>query len=76
LGEAVEVCSPAVSHGARPLFSCSRCFGRKFSASDVSFAAKILDRRRFGHPNNSKTLAVSPLMLVNEYHGLQRWHDS
>jgi hypothetical protein len=46
----------------RPLLLFS-LFRGKLSASDVSFAAEILDRHRFGNPNNSKTgslfLAVS-----------------
>jgi hypothetical protein len=36
-------------------FRCSRCFGRKSSASAVAFAAEILDHGRFGHANNSET---------------------
>jgi hypothetical protein len=53
--------------GSAP-FCCSRCFGRKLSASDVSFAAGILDRHRFGHLNDSKTPRCFPLIFVNEYY--------
>jgi hypothetical protein len=53
-------------------------FRGKLSASDVSFAAEILDRRRFGNPNNSKTARcfwLFPAVFVNEHQGPQRWQD-
>ena len=61
----------------RPLLLFS-LFRGKLSASDVSFAAEILDRHRFGNPNNSKTprcFWLFPAIFVNEHQGLQRWQD-
>ena len=47
-------------------------FRGKLSGSDVSFAAEILDRRRFGNPNNSKTARcfwLFPAVFVNKHQG-------
>jgi hypothetical protein len=59
----------------RPLLLFS-LFRGKLSASDVSFAAEILDRHRFGNPNNSKTARcfwLFPAGFANEHQGPQRF---
>jgi hypothetical protein len=40
---------------------CFRCFASKLTASDLSFAAEILGRRRFDVRNNSEPLTVLSL---------------
>ena len=53
----------------RPL-SLFSLFRGKLSASDVSFAAEILDRHRFGNPNNGETTRcfwLFPAVFVNEH---------
>ena len=54
-------------------------FRGKLSGSDVSFAAEILDRRRFGNPNDSKPARcfwLFPAVFVNEHQDCNKWRTA
>ena len=55
---------------------CFCCFSHKLSATDISFSAEMLGRRRFGDLKNSETARCSAAVFrcfVIQMQELQRW---